>query len=198
MRDARGLVLDFHSLRHGFVTAICRANVSPRVMMELARHSDPRLTMKRYSRVSASDVVAAMDMLPKLDAPDAETRVAVLRATGTDDARAEAAQAAERATDGPMAGGRDEGRPSGQTPAENVLKLPVRRFAKSFAKPCSFSRAPSHDDARKEEWRDRKNDLENPVETAYSAEELDFAGVAQLDRASDYGSEGYRFNSCRP
>jgi integrase len=65
-RDSRGLVLDFHSFRHGFVTAICRAEVSPRVMMELARHSDPRLTMKRYSRVAVAESAKALDALPKL------------------------------------------------------------------------------------------------------------------------------------
>jgi hypothetical protein len=51
-RDAEGLVLDLHSFRHGYVTAICRAEVSPRVMMALTRHSDPRLTMRRYSRAA--------------------------------------------------------------------------------------------------------------------------------------------------
>ena len=85
-RDSAGLVLDFHSFRHGYVTAICRANVSPRVMMELARHSDPRLTMKRYSRVAAVDMAKALDVLPKLAvrAKDAAEET-VLRKTGTTD-----------------------------------------------------------------------------------------------------------------
>jgi len=97
-------VLDFHSFRHGFVTAICRANVSPRVMMELARHSHPRLTMKRYSRVSVSDAVAAMDALPKLDG-ETERERAALRATGTDDATV-----AHDALDSPRTDDREQGR----------------------------------------------------------------------------------------
>jgi integrase len=91
-RGAGGLVLDFHSFRHGYVTAVCRANISPRVMMELARHSDPRLTMKRYSRVSTADTSAALAVLalPRLSGPDRERATAW--ATGTDDARAEAVE----------------------------------------------------------------------------------------------------------
>ena len=81
-RDSRGLVLDFHSLRHSYVTAICGAVVSPRVMMELSRHSDPRLTMKRYSRVSVAESAKALAALPKLAV---EARAAAQAMTGTDD-----------------------------------------------------------------------------------------------------------------
>lgn len=109
-RDSRRHVLDFHSFRHGFVTAICRANVSPRVMMALARHSDPRLTMKRYSRVAVSDAAAALDVLPKLDAPGDEAQAATLKATGTDHARADAVGAAQDATGGPRTSDPGQGR----------------------------------------------------------------------------------------
>ncbi len=85
VRDSAGLVLDFHSFRHGYVSAICTAPVSPRVMMELARHSDPRLTMKRYSRVALTDSARALSYLPKLSgAPTAQAQAAGLRMTGTD------------------------------------------------------------------------------------------------------------------
>jgi len=84
-RDANGLVLDFHSFRHGYVTAIAKAPVSPRVMMALARHSDPRLTMARYSRVGVQDTATALAAIPRLtpDGPDARRH----RATGTCDDR---------------------------------------------------------------------------------------------------------------
>ena len=190
-RDSRGQVLDFHSLRRGYVTAICRANVSPRVMMELARHSDPRLTMKRYSRVSASDVVAALDVLPKLSAPDKEAEDAALRATGTDDARAEEATIA---TDGSRA--IDTGAAQ-QPAARNGRALPVRDFAKSFAKPCTLWGVSSHHDARKGKSADGRKHLENTRETRYSAANQQSAPVAQLDRALVFGTSGYRFESCR-
>ena len=80
-RDSRGLVLDFHSFRHGYITGICRAPVSPRVMMEFARHTTPRLTMKLYSRVSVADSTKALEFLPKLTRQSDNTA-----ATGTDDA----------------------------------------------------------------------------------------------------------------
>lgn len=86
-RDGQRLCLDFHSFRHGYVTAICRATVSPRVMMELARHSDPRLTMKRYSRVAVSESAKALDTLPNLAGePQVEMQVTMLAMTGTDGA----------------------------------------------------------------------------------------------------------------
>ncbi|NQU76120.1 MAG: hypothetical protein HQ546_07405 [Planctomycetes bacterium] len=86
-RDSAGLVLDFHSFRHGYVTKICKANASPRVMMALARHSDPRLTMKRYSCIGTIDTAKALDTLPRLTGGMKEDSEAVeLQATGTDDA----------------------------------------------------------------------------------------------------------------
>ena len=44
-----GRVADFHSLRHTFCTYLQRAGVSQREIMELMRHSDPRLTASTYT-----------------------------------------------------------------------------------------------------------------------------------------------------
>ena len=41
--------LDFHALRHTFATMLANAGISPRVAMELMRHSDMRLTAKTYT-----------------------------------------------------------------------------------------------------------------------------------------------------
>lgn len=41
---------DFHALRHTFISHLDLAGVSLRDAMQLARHSDPRLTMARYGR----------------------------------------------------------------------------------------------------------------------------------------------------
>jgi hypothetical protein len=50
------------------------------------RHSDPRLTMNRYTRAKLHDLGAAVEKLPKMTTPP-ETGIerAALRATGTDD-----------------------------------------------------------------------------------------------------------------
>jgi len=49
--DEHGRHVDFHSLRHTFATMLANAGVSPRVAMELMRHSDMRLTAKTYTDV---------------------------------------------------------------------------------------------------------------------------------------------------
>ena len=105
-------------------------------MMELARHSDPRLTMKRYSRVVASDVVAALDALPKLDAPDTETDAAA--------------------------------------------------FATTSAFPCASPRP----DARKDKSAADRNTLQTLGKPHTVREVREQAPVAQLDRASVFGTEG--------
>src|SRR5208337_1977898 len=47
--DENGRHLDFHALRHTFATMLATAGISPRVAMELMRHSDMRLTAKTYT-----------------------------------------------------------------------------------------------------------------------------------------------------
>jgi len=49
--DDQGRHLDFHALRHTFATLLAQAGISPRVAMELMRHSDMRLTAKTYTDV---------------------------------------------------------------------------------------------------------------------------------------------------
>ena len=187
-RDSRGLVLDFHSFRHGYVTAICRANVSPRVMMELARHSDPRLTMKRYSRVAVSDAAAALDCLPKLTGANGkDSQTVPVRMTGTYDATA-----AQDAPGCPRTGAsaRAEAKhPSGEADA--------KRFAKSFAKPGGLSRTSANLGEREAESKASEKPLRTKGEPAIIAGKMQQAPVAQLDSASVFGTEGCRFESCR-
>ena len=54
--DERGHRVDFHALRMTYITRLQRAGVSPREAMELARHSDMRLTMKTYTDAAATTV----------------------------------------------------------------------------------------------------------------------------------------------
>ena len=65
---------DFHSLRHTFVTNLCKANVSPKTAQTLARHSDIRLTMNIYTHVDDQEQAAAIAQLPGLEGADDKNR----------------------------------------------------------------------------------------------------------------------------
>ncbi|MBN2292321.1 MAG: tyrosine-type recombinase/integrase [Pirellulales bacterium] len=66
-QDSQGRFADFHSLRHTFVTNLCKADISPKTAQTLARHSDIRLTMNIYSHVDLEDQSAAIAKLPGID-----------------------------------------------------------------------------------------------------------------------------------
>jgi integrase len=80
--DAQGRVVDTHSLRHGYITALARAGVPVKVVQTLARHSDPKLTLGIYSHLSAFDLRGAIDRLPDLSDTNPESDA--LSATGTE------------------------------------------------------------------------------------------------------------------
>ena len=61
--DSRGRVVDFHSLRHSFVTALGRSGCPLVVAQALARHSTPTLTANTYSDVDATDQSQYLDRL---------------------------------------------------------------------------------------------------------------------------------------
>lgn len=65
-QDSSGKFADFHSLRHTFITNLSRANVSPKVAQQLARHSDIRLTLNVYSHAAHDERTAAINALPGL------------------------------------------------------------------------------------------------------------------------------------
>jgi integrase len=80
--DAQGRVVDTHSLRHGYITALARAGVPVKVVQTLARHSDPKLTLGIYSHLTAFDLQGAIDHLP--DLTDTGPQSEALAATGTE------------------------------------------------------------------------------------------------------------------
>jgi len=80
-RDDAGRVVDFHSLRHTFITNLSRAGVHPRTAQALARHSRIDLTMNVYSHSCLEDEASAVARLPDLAAAMAAVEV---QATGTD------------------------------------------------------------------------------------------------------------------
>jgi integrase len=85
-RDEAGQVIDFHGLRHSYITLLSRSGVSPKHAQELARHSDPKLTMNVYTHLELYDLSDAINDLPCLLAPQnaSNANVKDLRATGTD------------------------------------------------------------------------------------------------------------------
>jgi Phage integrase family len=56
----------FHSLRHSYVSGVVQSGASVKVCMELARHSKPDLTFKRYSHSQAEDRSKAVNEMPIL------------------------------------------------------------------------------------------------------------------------------------
>ncbi len=76
--EVDGTVVDFHALRHSFITGLARAGVPPQIAQRLARHSDVRLTLGVYSHLGLVDLAGAVAKLPDLTpAPDSAV------ATGT-------------------------------------------------------------------------------------------------------------------
>ncbi len=63
-RDSQGRYTDFHSLRHTFVTNLCKADISPKTAQTLARHSDIRLTMNVYTHINEHEQATAIARLP--------------------------------------------------------------------------------------------------------------------------------------
>ena len=80
-RDESGYVVDFHPVRHTYISRLVASGANIRVAQELARHSTPTLTLGRYAHVQLVDRTRALDALPAIEAPRAA--VAALAATGT-------------------------------------------------------------------------------------------------------------------
>ena len=62
--DGAGRVVDFHALRHTFITSVVSGGATVKAAQELARHSTPTLTIGRYAHVGLHDLSAALDGLP--------------------------------------------------------------------------------------------------------------------------------------
>lgn len=64
--DDSGRDLDFHALRHTFITNLALAVVHPAVTQKLARYSSIELTMKYYTQVWHKSEVEAIDAIRRL------------------------------------------------------------------------------------------------------------------------------------
>ncbi len=64
------LYADFHALRHSYVALLDRAGATLKQAMQLARHSDPKLTMARYGKATLQELAAPVTRLPGLAGVD--------------------------------------------------------------------------------------------------------------------------------
>ncbi len=78
--DTEGGKLDFHALRHTFITNVANSGASVKTIQDLARHSTPTLTIGRYAHTTDTERAAAINALPELMPLDESAA-----ATGTDD-----------------------------------------------------------------------------------------------------------------
>jgi len=90
------LYADFHALRHSFISLLDHSGATLKEAMQLARHSDPKLTMAVYGRAQLHDLGDAVRRLPSILDAGPTRQGKALRATGTD---------ASRPTDGPVCTG---------------------------------------------------------------------------------------------
>ena len=81
--DAAGRVVDFHALRVAYISRVVEAGANVKEAMELARHSDPKLTLKTYARVGMHNLARVLDRMPGAVTP-LSSEPQALRATGTD------------------------------------------------------------------------------------------------------------------
>ncbi len=67
-----GEYLDFHALRHTFVTDAANTGANPKELQTLARHQDVRTTLKVYAHVSAEKQRAVLERMPSIGIAGAE------------------------------------------------------------------------------------------------------------------------------
>ena len=58
--DEWGTVIDIHALRMSFIMGLVQAGVHPKIVQELARHSDISITMKYYTDIRVHDLHTAI------------------------------------------------------------------------------------------------------------------------------------------
>ncbi len=116
-KDKKGRVVDFHALRHTFITRLARAGIHPKVAQTLARHSTITLTMDTYTHSPTGDETSALAALPLLGGG----------AGGADGASGAAAAGKGRSAPGSgrrAESGSDEGSSTGTEGAENAARGP--------------------------------------------------------------------------
>ncbi len=57
-------MVDFHALRTTYITLVVKSGASVKEAQELARHSDPKLTMNVYTKLGIHDLTGALESMP--------------------------------------------------------------------------------------------------------------------------------------
>ncbi len=85
-KDESGHVIDFHALRHTYVSWLVSSGTPVSVCQALARHSTPTLTLGVYAHVQLADTTKAVEALPVgLDDPASLPLALPALKTGTND-----------------------------------------------------------------------------------------------------------------
>jgi len=179
-RDAGGLVFDFHALRGQFITAVVRGGASVKVAMDLARHSDPRLTLGAYTHLATADKRAALASVPVVrprSATGGEAEKA--KATGTYGAppSTSSGQAANSPSSGP--------------------DWRAARAAHAQRGPATSCNIGQHRGLGSDLRESGGNGLKRPEKQGITGNKAAPRARSSMDRASVFGTEGYRFDSCR-
>ena len=141
--DAAGDVVDFHALRHTFITTLARVGVSLHQAMVLARHSDPKITSNVYTKLTLDDMAAAQRKLPEFGGSAQQAQ----SATGTEGGLRRGLQrpASDQNREGPelsdpaaMASGRDraQGGPADHLREPNSADLAAPLAGESSGVSC--------------------------------------------------------------
>lgn len=80
--DTQGRHADFHGLRVYYISRVVEAGANVKEAMELARHSDPKLTLRTYAKVGLHSLSKVLHGLPSHSTPD--RGAPSMRATGTE------------------------------------------------------------------------------------------------------------------
>jgi site-specific recombinase XerD len=59
-KDERGRKVDIHALWMSFIDRLVKSGIAPRIVQELARHSDISITMRHYTDLPVTDLHAAI------------------------------------------------------------------------------------------------------------------------------------------
>jgi len=177
-RDTGGLVFDFHALRGQFITAVVRGGASVKVAMDMARHSDPRLTLGAYTHLATADKRAALASVPVVRPrrPQAEKA----KATGTYGATpsTSSGQAANSPSGGP----------------EWRAALRAAHAQRGPATSCNIGQ---HGGPGNDLRESGGNSWKRPEKQGITGNKDASRARSSMDRASVFGTEGYRFDSCR-
>jgi hypothetical protein len=147
------LYADFHALRHSFVRLLDQSGATLKQAMQLARHSDPKLTMRRYGRAQLHDLAGAVEKTPALILQPAPKAA---RATGTENVRrmdmATCSSRLVRALHNPLPG---DAKTCGsmQVPTPSVkpaCHTPLTAEKTGFASSCGEMRMHERDYARRD------------------------------------------------